>query len=322
MHHLIDSLKDGEWWVRIRVIEALEQLGEGAVEPLYLALEDSDVEVRSRAAMTLERLGDLDKLLHRAGEGDVAAREKLLIAGQAGVVEILIDALSAESPRVRYAVTEILGEVSHDAVTAALIQRLTEEQAAPIRAEVVRALANLRDATAAEPISHLLGDHNETIRVEAVRALERIQVANPNALLSSALGDPEPRVRAGAAVVLGKVGDELSVAALLPLLADCDETVRAEAARALGLLRATQAVPRLMDAFHDYNVDVQVAAARALGQVGSPDCLEALVRGLENASPESGWTKLRPSPCAMARADWPKTTAMKASLSRNRLTLR
>ena len=28
LHHLIDALKDGEWWVRIRVVEALEQLGE------------------------------------------------------------------------------------------------------------------------------------------------------------------------------------------------------------------------------------------------------------------------------------------------------
>jgi HEAT repeat protein len=286
LHHLIDSLKDGEWWVRIRVIEALEQLGESAVEPLYLALEDTDTEVRARAAMTLERLGDLDRLLERAGEGDVAAREKLVVAGQAGVVEILIDALSHDSPRTRYAVAEILGEVSHAAVTAALIQRLTDEEAPPIRAEVVRALSNLRDETAAEPISHLLGDPHETIRVEAVRALERIPVADPNTLLASALTDPEPRVRAGAAVVLGKVGNDDSVQSLLPLLADCDESVRAEAARALGLLRATAAVPRLLEAFHDYDVEVQVASARALGQVGSPDCLETLVRGLENAGPE------------------------------------
>ena len=33
---------------------------------------------------------------------------------------------------------------------------------------------------------------------------------------------------------------------------------------------------------------MQIAAARALGQVGAPDCLETLVHGLENASPELG----------------------------------
>jgi HEAT repeat protein len=288
LHHLIDSLKDGEWWVRVRVIEALEHLGDQAAEPLLMALEDHDHEVRQRAAVTLERLGVLDALLERVGDGDVGAREKLMAAGQAGVVEILISALSHPNPRVRYAVAEILGEVRHDSVTAALIERLAEEQAAPIVAEVLRSLARLRAEAAAEPISHLLGHENHAIRVEAVRALERIQFPNPNELLANAVRDPEARVRAGSAAVLGKIGDPESVPALLQLLGDCNSSVRAEAARALGLLRARDAVDRLVDAFHDYEPEVQVAAARALGQVGSSESLETLVRGLENASPELG----------------------------------
>ncbi len=288
LHHLIDSLKDGEWWVRVRVIEALEQLGERAVEPLLLALEDPDTEVRQRAAMTLERLGVLDTLLERVGDGDVAAREKLVAAAQSGVVEILVAALAHSNPRVRYAVAEILGEVPHATVAAALIERLQQEQAAPIVAELLRSLAKLREEKAAEPISRLLGHGNETIRVEAVRALERIPFPNPNELLAAAVRDPQPRVRGGAAVVLGRVGDRNSVPALLELLGDCDAAVRAEAARALGLLRASEAVARLVDAFHDFAPEVQIAAARALGQIGVPDCLETLVRGLENASAELG----------------------------------
>jgi HEAT repeat protein len=288
LHHLIDSLKDGEWWVRIRVIEALEQLGDDAIEPLILALEDSDTEVRQRAAMTLERLGVLDTLIERVGDGDVAAREQLVVAGQAGVVEVLIDALGNTNPRVRYAVAEILGEVRNGAVSVALIARLEQEDASPIKAEVLRSLARLREAHAAEPISRLLGDENDSIRVEAVRALERIPFPNPNELLASAVRDPEARVRAGAATVLGKVGDPHSVPALLELLADCDAGVRAEAARALGLLRASESMERLVDAFHDYVPEVQIAAARALGQVGRSECLETLVRGLENANPELG----------------------------------
>ena len=52
--------------------------------------------VKQRAAMTLERLGVLDTLLERVGDGDVAAREKLVAAAQSGVGEILVAASAAE----------------------------------------------------------------------------------------------------------------------------------------------------------------------------------------------------------------------------------
>lgn len=288
LHYLIDALKDGEWWVRIRVVEALEQLGEQAIEPLYLALEDRDKEVRARAAMTLERLGALDRLIVRLADLDAGAREKLLVAGQAGVVEILIEALEHADPRVRFMIVEILGEIRNPAVSVALVARLEKEPDPRIRAGAVRALASAQETSAAVAISKLLGDANDGIRIEAVRALERILVEDPLGLLGPALRDPEPRVRAGAAVVLGKVGAETAVESLLELLSDADATVRTEAARALGLLRAEAAVPRLMESFYDHALTVQVASARALGQIGSSACLETLVRGLENAGTELG----------------------------------
>ena len=288
LHHLIDALKDGEWWVRVRVVEALEQLGEQAVEPLTLALEDRDAEVRARAAMTLERLGVLDRLVEQLKDVDSSARDKLLTAGQAGVVEILIEALEHEDERIRFIVTEILGEVRNPAVSVALIGKLEKEHDPRLRAVVVRSLASLEEASAAAPIARLLGDADERIRIEAVRALERIQMPDPHVLLDSAVRDPQPRVRAGAALVLGKVGDARAVPQLLGLLSDADPHVRVESARALGFLRAEEAVPSLMESFRDIDPAVQVAAARALGQIGSPKCLDVLVRGLENAPPELG----------------------------------
>ena len=152
LHHLIDALKDGEWWVRVRVVEALEQLGEQAIDPLTLALEDRDAEVRARAAMTLERLGVLDRLIEQLKDVDSSARDKLLTAGQAGVVEILIEALEHENQRIRFIVTEILGEVRNPAVSVALIGRLEKEHDPLIRAAVVRSLATLGEANAAAPI--------------------------------------------------------------------------------------------------------------------------------------------------------------------------
>lgn len=288
LHHLIDALKDGEWWVRIRVVEALEQLGEPAIEPLYMALDDPDVEVRARAALTLERLGVLDELVERLAGVDPSARAKLLAAGQAGVVEVLVGALAHTDARVRFIITEILGEVRHPSAAAALVVRLDAEPDARIVGATVHALALQEEASAAVPILKLLGHADERVRVEAVHALESIRVADPHALLASAVRDREPRVRAGAATVLGTVGDANAVPALVELTADGDAQVRAAAARSLGLLAANAAVPRLIEATHDADATVQRAAVRALGQIGDAAALVPLVRLLAHASDELG----------------------------------
>ena len=288
LHHLIDALKDGEWWVRIRVVEALEQLGEPAIEPLYMALDDPDVEVRARAALTLERLGVLDELVERLSGVDPSARAKLLAAGLAGVVEVLVGALAHPDARVRFIITEILGEVRHPSVAAALVVRLDAEPDTRIVGATVHALALQEEASAAVPILKLLGHADERVRVEAVHALESIRVADPHALLASAVRDHEPRVRAGAATVLGTVGDANAVPALVELTADGDAAVRAAAARSLGLLADEAAVPRLIEATQDADATVQRAAVRALGQIGDPAALMPLVRLLEHASDELG----------------------------------
>ena len=101
----------------------------------------------------LERLGALDTLVARLAEVDPAARETLLVAGQAGVVEILIEALENADARVRFVVVEILGEVRNPAVALALVARLDQEPDPRIRAAVVRSLANLQETSAVVAIS-------------------------------------------------------------------------------------------------------------------------------------------------------------------------
>jgi len=54
---LFRALGDPAWWVRMRSVEALEQIGTRAEGPLLVALDDPDPEIRIRAAVGLERLG-------------------------------------------------------------------------------------------------------------------------------------------------------------------------------------------------------------------------------------------------------------------------
>ncbi|MDQ3223713.1 MAG: HEAT repeat domain-containing protein, partial [Gemmatimonadota bacterium] len=48
---LVRALGDAAWWVRMRSVEALEQIGAGAEGPLLVALDDPDSEIRVRAAV-------------------------------------------------------------------------------------------------------------------------------------------------------------------------------------------------------------------------------------------------------------------------------
>jgi HEAT repeat protein len=301
LHHLVDSLNDGAWWVRIRVVEALEQLGEPAVEPLFLALEDEDIEVRRRAAITLERLGVLRSLVQKLKEEEPGVREKLLAAGQAGAVEVLNAALEDPARETRLRVSRLAGEIPHPAISHALLERLREEQDPGVLAEVITSLARLREPGAAEPITGMLGYPSETIRAAAVSALERLPVSEPDRLLGPVVRDPDARVRRGAARVLGRVGDAASSFFLRDLLRDSDSGVRVEAAASLGLLGAEDAVDVLMEAFRDYDPGVQLAVARALGQVGSPRCLDTLVEGLQHASEDLAATIA----WAIGRISWP-----------------
>ena len=54
---LVHALGDPAWWVRVRSVQALEQIGPAAEQPLLAALDNTHREIRGRAAITLERLG-------------------------------------------------------------------------------------------------------------------------------------------------------------------------------------------------------------------------------------------------------------------------
>src|SRR2546423_912257 len=48
---LVHALGDPAWWVRVRSVESLEQIGATAKQPLFAALDSTDREIRSRAAI-------------------------------------------------------------------------------------------------------------------------------------------------------------------------------------------------------------------------------------------------------------------------------
>jgi HEAT repeat protein len=254
---LVRALGDPAWWVRMRSVEALEQIGTRAEGPLLVALDDPDPEIRIRAAVGLERLGvpaTLVGMIER-GERLPEAMETLVKFATAGARELLAELLHHPAVPVRTAV-----------VTA--IRRAPRQDLAPELIEASR-----RDA-------------DPGLRAAAFEALGALGVGQSVPAALAGLGDPEERVRTAAIGVLGSLGGSDVVDRLRERTADPEGGVRAASARALGLLRAGEAAPDFLRLLGDPRPEVREAGARGAADAGVGAAIPALVELLGDAAPE------------------------------------
>jgi len=118
-----------------------------------------------------------------------------------------------------------------------------------VKAQIVRALADMNDPEAALALLRLLRDDNLLVRVETLEALGRL--------------------KAGRALPMIQV-----------FLRDANVSLRDAAARALGLLGDARALPALKRALGDEATLVVESVAGALGRIGHPDAIPLLIEGL------------------------------------------
>jgi HEAT repeat protein len=289
IERLVRALRDPAWWVRMRSIEALEQIGPVAEGPLLVALNDSDVEIRNRAATALERLGVPENLARMVESGQESAEEAsqtLVRLSAGGARELLAELLQHPSMKVRQA-----------AITAIRIGR---------RRDLVAELMH----TAAD-------DAEAAVRAFSLETLQTLGVSDSVALGIRSLADPDPAVRVAAIDLIGKLGDPDSIEPLRERTSDAGAHVRAAAVRALGALEATSAgedfhrllvdpeptvraaavtgaaeahlrslAPAMIELLHDSNPEVQRAAAASLGLLGDRLAVPALVHAFADAAPD------------------------------------
>lgn len=262
---LVQALGDPAWWVRMRSVEALEQIGSGAEAPLLVALDDSDPEIRARAAVALERLGVPDNLVRmiETGEGVPEASKILVKFAGAGARELFGELVQHRSPNVRAA-----------AVTA--IQR------------------SGRTDLALELVKIASSDEEPALRrlaLDTLRAL-RVRDALPAAL--AGLADLDPGVRVAATSLVGELGGPEVLAPLHARTLEPDAGVRAAAARALGALGATRVEPAfrrslfppLIELLGDREPNVRRQASEAIAQLGDRSVTPILAGAYPNATAE------------------------------------
>jgi|GEM_PF-986014 len=284
---LLDSLQnDSVPWVRVKSILGLGDLKDTrAVEPLLVALSDSNDRVRAGVAQALGELKDaraVEPLINALSDEDWNVQAKAAWAlGDLGdsAVEPLINALSDEDSNVRVVAALALGRLGESAFEPLLAALNADDK--EVRAGAARALGDLKDARAVEPLINALSNERSNVRARVAQALGELKDARAVEPLINALSDEEWNVRAEATWALGNLKDTRAVEPLLVALSDSNDRVRASSARALGNLKDARAVEPLIDALSDEGIFVLIEAAGALGNLGE-SAFEPLLAALSN----------------------------------------
>lgn len=284
--HLIHVLKDPEWWVRVRAIEALEEIGQSSAGALLVALEDGDEEVRHRAAMALERMGYVREgigILEKEGFRPDIYRVLLQI-GKAGVTEVLYEGIRAAKGDVgRKLLVRLAGEIGEASAGPVLRDILAGSEDWSLRSRVVEALGKIRCRDAIPDILSSLGDSSEWVRRAAVEALSSLGIEEHVEDLFRLLRDPASETRKAVCRVLSEVVGVKCDDPVEALLADPSPDVRAEALRAVTHRKSGRAEPKVRELLFDPSEEVRVEAARALSVVGGAMSVDAVLRAARGA---------------------------------------
>ena len=172
-------------------IDALNDLGQDAVERLVTTMADIEVE-----------------------EGADWVRAKAFV-----------QALSADIPELRMAAANGLGEIGDGDAIPELVDSLSDPDAR-VRARAARACGLINDPRATDGLQGLLADPKAAVRLEAAESLGRIGNRQALSALLELYDDDDERVRRIAVNGFGKFNNDRPVESLIDALGDQSAAVR------------------------------------------------------------------------------------------------
>ncbi len=195
---LVTAAREEEGEVVAAAVDALDNLGQDAIEALIAAMADVDLE---------------------GGAEWVKAKA-------------FTKALSAEVPELRMAAANALGELGQRDTVGPLAERFDDPDPR-VRARAARACGTIADARATDPLTGLLGDPKAAVRREAAQALGTIGNRQALQALLRLYDDDSEVVRRIAVMGMGSFENERPVEHLVTALGDEAAAVRRTAVYSL-----------------------------------------------------------------------------------------
>jgi HEAT repeat protein len=189
---------------------------EEGVEPLIVALKDSNINLRREAASALggrRRSRDshaVEPLIAALGDLDSRVRcnagKALGEIGDAQAVESLIVAMRDPDSDVRSSAAKALGEIGDAQAVESLIVAMRDPDS-DVRSSAAKALGKIGDTRAVEPLIAALRDSRSDVRYSAAKALEKISDPRVIEPFIAALYDSNSDVQRIAEKVVVKIGE-------------------------------------------------------------------------------------------------------------------
>ncbi len=282
-------------------------LGESAVGPLVMALQDKDAAIRGGASAPLQTIGEpaVSSLMSLIDVYDEAVRG--LVSSTLGgigepAVRPLLRVMQQDEPapeqgpaafrRAKLAAEAAFKAMKEVALEPVIDELLVDEDAqvrlaaTGILGAVAKGLEEDAAAQAVPPlIERLERDEAWAVRRKAASALGGLaEVAVNNGAvepLIAHLGDPRSEVRASAAAALGALGDAAAAEPLANLLLTNRKGATAEIADALEKLGQPSIAP-LTRALEHPAVEVRLVAAQTIAAIGTTDAVVPLGGALDD----------------------------------------
>ncbi len=291
MDVLVAALADPDYATRLRALEAFEAIRVEDTSHLESALRDPNIDVRRRAALALERVGYLDRVVKELTVPDKITRERAYAAvfelGSVGLLDSVVAYIHHESFEVRALVARVCGELGVPRVAPLLKGRLNDESW-PVRAALIEALGRLKAPDTSGAIVELLVDPEEPVREAAADALTSFapsELALHIDRLTAAYDAGSVVVRTQMVTLVSRLEGNAAEPLLVRATIDASDTVRLRAVTALGDRSGEVRVQPLVARLTDASLDVRMAAVAALGSAASNEAFEGLLGALAGAAP-------------------------------------
>jgi HEAT repeat protein len=286
---LIAALADPDYATRLRALEAFEHIPLADTAALERALRDPSPDVRRRAALALERVGYLGKLVEQLAAEDPrqvdAAYERLLELGRAGLADSVASHVNHGHFQVRALAARAAGELGATRSIPVLVAGAADTSW-PVRAAIAEALGRLRGEKAAATLATMLADAEEPVAEAAAQALCAFP-ATDLAPHVDALGPAYDRGTMPIRLAMTTLATRIDLAQTTPLLsramADPSEAVRLAAVTGIGARGEDEAMSNLLSCLTDSSLEVRMAAVTAIGARANADAFEGLLRALPGA---------------------------------------
>lgn len=272
--------------VRMAVLRGMARAdGAKAVPALEAALKSNSPRLRGVAVRELAVL-DRSALMRQTDVAPVEVLTALADSGQADVVTVLEQHLTAEAAPVRVAALNGLAKVG-TAKDIPLVAAKAAETAGPEQAAARSALASIRGAGADAAVLNAIPSAAPGVKVELIRAAGERGIRSASDTLLKTATDPNKAVRAESIRALRETAGPEQVPALVALLMKTqDDNERKEYERAVAFAIRRSKEARVTDVVQAYesvsDSDVKTSLLGVMSAVGSSDALPVVRQALKS----------------------------------------